>query len=268
MNSSPYIFVRRCLHILSLLLVIGVFGVYAQAAEPQAVPTLLTVHVVAQDAKLIQDAVGGATVIVRDADTGETLAQGMQRGDSGSTAKIMRQAHGRGDTVYAVPGAAVYSTTLQLTHPTRIEVTAEGPFNYPQALQIASATLLMVPGQDVVGDGVVLTLHGFIVEVLSPEELTAVAAGSELTVEAQVRMMCGCPTTPGGLWDSNNYKIEAQLIRHGNVVASTALQYAGRPSTFSGKIRIPDTGANSLRVVASDNKGVNFGMDEMSFKQQ
>jgi len=259
---------RRWLHIVSLLFATGVFGAFAQAAESQAVPTRLTVHVVAQDAKLIQDAVGGAEVIVRDADSGAVLAQGMQRGNSGSTDKIMRQAHGRSETIYAVPGAGVYSTTLQLTQPTRIEVTAEGPFDYPQARQTASATLLMVPGQDVSGDGVVLTLHGFIVEVLSPEELTAVAAGSKLSVEARVRMMCGCPTAPGGLWDSKRYSINAQLIRHGNVVGKAALEYAGHRSTFGGKIHIPATGADSLRVVVSDKKSVNFGMDEVSFKHQ
>jgi len=55
-----------------------------------------------------------------------------------------------------------------------------------------------VPGEDVTGDGLTLTLHGFIVEVLSPSG-GDLGPGTDVTVRARLRMMCGCPTEPGGL---------------------------------------------------------------------
>lgn len=237
-------------------------------AQGQGVPTQLTVRVASQDAKLIQDSVGGAAIVVRDADTGEVLAEGRQRGDSGSTDKIMRQAHNRGETIYAVPGAAQFATTLNLSRPTRVAISAEGPLDFSQALQSVSTTLLMLPGHHISGDGVVLTLHGFIVEVLAPGELSGADAGAEVAVEARVRMMCGCPTQPGGLWDSNQYTIKAQLLNGDEVVAETPLRYAGRSSVFNGQITVPAVGAQRLRVVASDPDGINFGMAQLQLTHQ
>ncbi|MFB6272169.1 MAG: hypothetical protein ABEL51_04645, partial [Salinibacter sp.] len=78
-----------------------------------------------------------------------------------------------------------------------IGITSEGPLGSPQATQTASKTVLLVPGKDVTGDGIALPLHGFIVEVLSPSSGTA-TPGEALSVRARVRMLCGCPTRPGG----------------------------------------------------------------------
>jgi len=224
----------------------------------EAVPTQVTVRAVSNDAKLLQDPVGGAHITIEDAETGEVLAEGRQTGDSGSTDRIMRPPHERGATIYDVPGAAKYETTLDLTEPTRIRVTAEGPLDYPQAMQTASKTLTLVPGKDVTGDGLTLTLHGFIVEVLSPSE-GALAPGTEVSVRARVQMMCGCPTEPGGLWDANRYTIAAQLLRDGQVVAEAPLTFAGTTSEYEGSLSVPDAGATQLRVTARDAERVNFG---------
>lgn len=239
-----------------------------QASESEALPTRLTVHVVAQDAKLIQDPVGGAAVTVRNADTGEILAEGIQRGDSGSTDRIMRQPRGRGEPIFDTPGAASFVTTLHLTRPTRVEIRAEGPLDFPQAMQSAAITMLLVPGRDIGGDGVVLTLHGFIVEVLAPAAPAVAEPAAELAVEARVRLMCGCPTEPGGLWDADGYTIKGQLLKGDQVVAEVPLEYAGRSSIFQGRIGVPVVGAERLRVVASDPAGINFGMADVPLARQ
>jgi hypothetical protein len=216
------------------------------------------VRAVSNDAKLIQDPVGGAHVTIEHAETGEVLAEGRQTGDSGSTDKIMRQPHERGASIYEAPGAAKYETTLQLTHPTPVKITARGPLDYPQAQQTASKTMLLMPGADVTGDGVTLTLHGFIVEVLAPEAVDA-GPGTSLDVRARVRMMCGCPTEPGGLWDATRYTIRAQLLRDGTVVADAPLSFAGTTSEYDGTITVPEGGATHLRVTAQDAGRGNFG---------
>ena len=229
------------------------------AAAQEAVPTQVTVRAVSNDAKLIQDPVGGAHITIENAETGDVLAEGRQTGDSGSTDKIMRQPRERGATIYDVPGAAKYETTLDLTEPTRVRVTAKGPLDYPQAMQTASTTVLLVPGEDVTGDGITLTLHGFIVEVLSPTA-TDVDAGEEVPVKARVRMMCGCPTEPGGLWDANRYTIQAQLLRDGRVVAEAPLSFAGTTNEYDGTLTVPNEGATDVRVTARDAERGNFGM--------
>jgi len=190
-----------CIALLALLLAVPASG-------QEAVPTTVVVRAVSNDAKLMQDPVGGAHITIEDAETGAVLAEGRQTGDSGSTEKIMQQPHERGATIYDVPGAAEYETTLELATPTRVRVTAEGPLDYPQAMQTTSKTVLLVPGRDVTGGGITLSLHGFIVEVLSPTDADA-TPGSTLNVRTRVRMMCGCPTEAGGMWDANRYTIRA-----------------------------------------------------------
>lgn len=243
------------------LLLVGLF--VAPVSAQEAVPTRVVVRALSNHAKIIQDPVGGARITIRDADTGEVLAQGLQTGDSGSTDKIMRQPRERGATIYDVPGAARYDTTLSLTQPTPVEITAEGPLDYPQARQTATKTVLLVPGEDITRDGITLTLHGFIVELLEPSG-TEGTTEEELSVRARVRMLCGCPTEPGGMWDANRYTIRAQLLRDGVVVTEAPLSYAGTTSEYEGTLSVPDEGATRLRVIASDGDQANFGKATIS----
>lgn len=226
----------------------------------EAASTKITVRVHSNDAKLLQDPVGGARVTIRETASGEVLAQGRVEGGSGSTERIVRTPRERGASIYDTPGAAVFLTTLDLEQPTQVEITAEGPLDYPQAMQRATKTMWLMPGEDLVGDGVVLTLHGFIVEVLEPASIEAATPGEDTPVRARVRMLCGCPTEPGGLWDADRYTIRAALLRNGEVVAEQPLSFAGEASLYEGTIRIPEEGATALRVTAADAERVNVGV--------
>jgi len=122
----------------------------------------------------------------------------------------------------------------------------------------------MLPGQHLDGEGVLVTLNGFTVELLSPAP-GAFAAGTrqEVPVRARVTLLCGCPTQPGGLWDSDHYDIRAQWVRDGAVVAETPLAYAGTTSEYAGSLAAPaEPGAVTLRVVAVDRARANTGMAE------
>ncbi len=68
------------------------------------VATRVRVRVVAHDAKVIGDEMGGARITIRDAATGEVLAQGNQRGGTGSTDALVSNPIGRGDPVYDLDG--------------------------------------------------------------------------------------------------------------------------------------------------------------------
>lgn len=243
-----------------------------QPAEPraEAIPTHVVVRAVARDAKVIQSSVGGARVIIRDAETGEVLAEGVQEGGSGSTDRIMLRPRVRGENPYDTESAARFEATLALSAPTRVEVTAEGPLDYPQALQKTQTTLLLVPGQHVRGDGIVLPLRGFIVELLAVGDTLSqsgqdvpleVPRGKSARVRARVRMLCGCPTTPGGVWDSRSIQVEARLLHpDGTVAAQMPLDYAGTTSTYEGSISVPDVQGNyEVQVLAMDAEKTNFG---------
>ena len=151
--------------------------------------TVLTVRVVSCDAKVIGSLVGGCRVTLRHAVSGEVLAQGMHRGGSGDTDRIMHQPHGRGELVYGTEGTASCRFELTLPEPTPVEVTAEGPLAFPQAIQKASTTTWLIPGEHVDGDGLVLQLQGFIVEVMQPPAVEIFHPGRAFELEASVRLL-------------------------------------------------------------------------------
>ena len=215
-------------------------------AQPAPTPTRIDVHVVARDAKLIGSAVGGAEVTIRDAHTGEVLAEGVHEGGTGDTRLIMGPRE-RGADVFDTPGAAVFSAELRLTAPRAIRIEASGPLDYPSARERAETTLLVVPGRHLEGDGVVLELWGYIVEIVEVGPNVAEAEG--LGVTARVTMLCSCPTEPGGLWEAG--EVTARLIGDdGAVVSETELAYLGEDSIYGGDLGAPEPGIYEIQVIA------------------
>lgn len=139
------------------------------AALPSlAEETRVTVHVLSHDAKMIGSSMGGAQVTIRGADTGELLAEGVTRGTTGDTGKLVVEPARRGVPV-STPEAGRFDAVLDLDVPTRVEVLAHGPLAQLQSAVSASRTLWLLPGKHLdVGDGVLLELSGFAVDVLAP----------------------------------------------------------------------------------------------------
>ncbi len=173
---------KRLLIGLILLVLTGLPLLQAQT------PTRVMVRAVSRDAKIIGSGVGGARITIRDRATGEVLAEGLQEGATGNTDKIMVEPRKRGETVYATDGAAGFLATLQLKQPTVVEISAEGPLGTPQSVQRSSKTLLVVPGEDILGEGVLLEIHGFTVTLLNPPAGSTGQVGEEWEVRATVRM--------------------------------------------------------------------------------
>ena len=245
------------------LVLVGLLACLAVAAGQQVAAqttTQVMVRVVANDAKIIGSGVGGALVTIRDVQTGSVLAAGVQEGATGNTDLIMRRARERGGKVYSTEGAAGFLATLSLERPTLVEISAEGPLGTPHAVQRASTTSWLVPGHDVVGDGIVLNLLGFTVKLESPGLDQTLKAGADVAVRANVTMLCGCPTEPGGLWDSDDYTIVARWVRDGVVLGERTLDFAGETSTYGGAIPAPSEGTVELHVLAMDAGTGNFGM--------
>ena len=228
----------------------------------EALPTTVVVRAIAQDAKIIGSGVGGARITIRDARSGEVLASGVQEGGTGDTQAIMGD-RPRAGGVFDTEGAAHFEATVALSEPTPVVIEAEGPLGTEHAIQRSTTSLLLVPGHHILGDGVVLTLHGFTVELVdAPAE---VAGGETLTVAAKITMLCGCPTEPGGRWDADGYDLSLALVGEAGAVVSAALLYSGETSHYQGEIAVPtglEPGAFRLRIVAVQASRANAGMVE------
>lgn len=240
----------------SSALISATLALVACATIVEAAPTRVTVRAVSRDAKVIGDAVGGARITIRDLESKKVLASGIQAGGTGDTKRIMQEPRKRGAVVYGTDGAAAFRTTLDIARPTVVEITAEGPLAYPQATQRVSRTMLLLPGRHIEGEGVVLEIAGFIVDV--PKAITARAA-QPLQLRAKVTMACGCPTEPGGLWNADEITVAARILRGAEVLKEMPLRYAGEVSTYAATLPALSAGTYTIEFTASDVRSGNFG---------
>jgi hypothetical protein len=239
----------------------------AVAAPAQAEPTEVTVRVLSRDAKFIGTGMGGVRVTLRDAATGQVLAEGRTEGGTGDTGRIMRQPHRRGEALSA-GGAAAFTATLDLDAPTRVEVVAEGPARPAGAANRVSATQWVVPGRPLTGgDGWLLVMPGFAVAVVDPPaDLALGGAPKPVALTVNVTMMCGCPIQPGGLWDADRYEVRALVRRDGAPAGEVPLAYAGVTNRFSGTLTVDRPGAWEAVVYAYDPETGNTGLDRAAFR--
>lgn len=229
-------------------------------AQTGAKETRVMIRAVARDAKVIGTHVGGAKITVRDAATGEILAQGVQQGGTGDTNTIMKTPRTRGMSVFSSADSSGYLAVLHIDKPTVVEISAEGPLGNAQATQRTSKTMLLVPGENVLGEGILLEIHGFIVTAVSPLADAKVKAGAPFEVKATVTMACGCPTEPDGLWDANKIHVVARLLRDGKIQSEIPMTYAGVQNTFHADVPATAAGPMELQVLSMDAANANFGI--------
>ena len=251
-----------------LLLALAVSFLNAQVARAE--PTEIVVRVMAKDGKFVGTSMGGAQIVLRDADSGETLAQGLTAGGTGSTPKIMTMPHTPRD-VLSDSDAAKYSVTLDLERPRRITVTATGPMNPKEAAMTVSSTQWVVPGKSLNGgDGWVIELRGFAVNLIDalPAEVRIGGAPQKIALKAKVTLMCGCPVEAGGMWDANRIEVAAIVQSGGKSKASVPLAYAGEPNTFAGEIELKEAGEYVVDVFAYDPANGNTGVSRARIRAQ
>jgi len=255
----------------SALVIASLSLLFTLPLAAHAESTRLVVHVLAHDAKLIGDAAGGAHVVVRDAATGRLLAEGLHLGGTGSTDKIIKEPQVRGETIYDTEGAASYRCALDLDQPTWVNIEASAPLAYPQSISRASSTLLVVPGRDIEGDGIVLELNGLIVNLLSPHVETKLRGGDQVEIQSSVKLLCTCPIFEGSPWDSADYRVEAELWADGKRLKSVPLQISETHNVFAGTMELPNVEKDEplvaeLRIVAGNDAQHNYGMDRAVLK--
>jgi len=248
------------LSLLLPLLAVCVLSLPAVAAE-----TGIHVRVLSQGAKFVGSSMGGVEVILRDVDSGETLARGRVEGSTGDTAGIMKGAL-RGGPV-STPDSGVWKGVVDLAEPRLLEVMARGPLAQPQAMVSVSSQKWVLPGRGVtIGDGWLLELPGLVVDAIEPAAHEQLAPGTtSRRIAVNVAMMCGCPITAGGMWDAKGFDVRAWLRQPDGSQSDVTLAFAGRTGLFAGEIPLAGRGAYVVTVTAFDTKTGATGVDRTSF---
>jgi len=232
-------------------------------------PTTIIVRVVAHRSMVLGGEVGGARVTITDVATGQILASGLQLGESGDQNQIMRTPHLMDEPLYSSRPAAAFTTTLDLFHPTLVEVTAEGPQAYPAAAQRVSKTVWLIPGQDLTNDGIVLTLYGYLVQIEQPKPGDSLIGKDDVLLRASVRTLSGALVRPHGDWDSRKTHIYGEVLIGDRVLERLQMYYSGERATFEAPffVPLPKDAPNgiTLRVIAADPAGGNFGIGQSNY---
>ena len=222
--------------------------------------TNIMIRAKAKDAKFIGSSIGGAKILVKDALTGEILAEGLTLGSTGNTEKIMKQDWKRNENL-SDENTAGFNAVLDIKEPKFITVEAYAPVSKKQSVVKSSTQLWVIPGKDISGDGVVLEIPGFVVDILSPQTHERIDASENIQLKANVVMMCGCPVTEGGTWDASQYEVVAMLKNSENNTTKVTMSITEKPSTFEADINL-EKGLYEVLIYAYDPITGNTGVDK------
>lgn len=232
-------------------LILAVLMVLGLAAPAFAEPTTITVRALARDAKFIGTGMGGVKVRLLNADSEEVLAEGVTSGGTGDTKRLVVEPRARGAKLSG-EGDAAFTATIDLEEPTLIRLEATGPGGNKTVI---TSTAWVLPGQPVVGDGWVVEFPGLVVT-----PTLAKAGDGRMTITAKVVLMCGCPVTPGGLWDADPFKVTLVMEDVEGPPKVFAMAYAGQDSTFSVTVDKPKGWSGTYWVTAFDARTGNVGV--------
>jgi len=244
---------------LSTLFTVAVFA-FGLSSYSYATETQVMVRAKAVDAKFIGTSVGGVKAVIEDAETGEILDQGWIKGGTGSTTTLIKEDIKRGQAL-TTEKTAGYIATVDISTPRLVRVKLIGPYGYRQSLQQASMTTWLIPGKDILGDGIVLNMTGFIVD-----GWTRVLEGGQVDIYSKAAMLCGCPIYPDGLWDPKNYEATAIIMQDETKVEEVSLKFTGPVGMFSGKTTITKPGHYKAIVYLFDKSTGNVGVDRTMFE--
>jgi hypothetical protein len=246
---------------------VGTAAAPAAAQTARAIETRVMVRVRTKDAKFLGSSMGGALVVIRRADTGEVLVSGLTRGGTGDTKRIMSDPRVRGAQL-ADPGTAGFEAKLELAEPTFVTVEAAGPMAQRQSITRATVQTWLLPGRHVLGDGIVLEIPGFAVNVGAPrlhEAFAREGGVARVPIAVNVVMMCGCPTSPGGMWDASKYEVRGLVKIEGRPAGEVVLAPGHATSGFEGVLEAREPGTYEVTLAVFDPATGNAGVDVVTF---
>ncbi len=232
-----------------------------------ATPTKVIVRAKSKDAKFIGSSMGGALVVIRDKSTNEILAKGKTQGSTGNTKLIMNDPKERYKSI-TDDETAKFQAEIDLEEPTFVRIEVLAPFNKREAAVAASTEVWLIPGRDILGDGIILEISGFVVDIISPRTHQYIPLASLengiLDIKANVVMMCGCPISDGGIWDATQMQVKAIIKKDGVKVSEQDLKISST-SLFEAKYEVSSPGLYEVIVYAYSLKNENTGVDKLNY---
>ena len=246
---------RRFSYISFLLLTLSFLPLVAQAEHTQVM-----IRAMAVDAKFIGTSVGGVRVTIKDAETDELLDEGWVHGGTGDTDRLIKNPVQRGDML-ADNNTAGYLATVDIDTPRLVKITLFGPYAYRQSLQEASVTTWLIPGKDLLGDGITIKMPGFIAD-----GWTQVLQDGVVEFYLNASLMCGCPIKKNGLWNPDDYEAKAILMQDEKKIDEIPLSFTGPIGIFSAKTQLKKNGHYKAILYVVDTKTGNVGVDRTMFE--
>lgn len=233
----------------------------------QAIDTKIVVRAKARDAKFVGSSLGGAYVIIRHHLTNRILAEGKTSGSTGNTNLIMRTPVKRGNAI-ADAQTAKFMATIDIAEPTFVTIEVISPLNKKQAKTVATTQLWLIPGKHILGDGIILEIPGFIIDILKPRTHHYIpfksVKGKPFKIQANIVMMCGCTINKNGLWDSEKMEVKGILKRNGKPFKKVSLSLTST-NLFDGEVTIESVGNYELVLYAYHPKTGNTGVDKVNY---
>jgi len=214
--------------------------------------TRLVVRVRANDAKFVGTAVGGIKVVIRDYFTGKILATGMIEGGTGNTKVLMKEPIVRGKILSVGKATAKFEYVFNIKEPIKIQIDAIGPLSAGINMHKETKTVWLIPGKDILGDGIMFVFYGLIVHPYSPKPHQFYFPKKKVIIGAHVTPMCGCPVRPNCFWDAKNFKVIAQVIYKKKEIARIPMKWKDI-SDFEGEFIPKAYGGYKVIITAYDN---------------
>jgi len=232
-----------------------------------ATPTKIMIRAKARDAKFIGSSLGGAYIIVRDKTSQKILAEGKTTGGTGNTDLIMKNTKARGASITDAQTAG-FTANIDINEPTFVTVEVISPFNNKQAQAKVSTELWVIPGKDILGDGIILEIPGYIIDILKPRTHQYIPLKTikdkPFQFQANIVMMCGCVIDKGGVWDSEEIEVKGILKKDGKYVKDIKMSWIST-NLFEGEDMINSPGNYELTLYAYHEKTGNTGVDKVNY---
>jgi len=232
-----------------------------------AAETKIMIRAKARDAKFIGSSLGGAHIIVRNKVNRQILAEGNTTGSTGNTELIMKVAKSRGASI-TDPQTAGFLASIDIDEPTFISIEMISPLNNKQAQAAISTELWLIPGKHILGDGIILEVPGFIIDILKPRTHQYIPLntikGKPFQFQANIVMMCGCVIEKGGVWNSDEIEVKGILKKDGKYIKEVTLSLIST-NLFEGSDMLNTPGNYELTLYAYHEKSGNTGVDKVNY---
>lgn len=232
-----------------------------------ATPTKVIIRAKARDGKFIGSSLGGAYVIIRNKLNNQILSEGKTEGSTGNTGLIMQTPLQRGGSI-TDNQTAKFEAMVYIDEPTAVSIEIYAPLNNRNAQARVSTELWLIPGKDILGDGIILEVPGFIIDILKPRTHQYIPlkeiAGKPFPVQANIVMMCGCVIEKGGIWNADKIEVKGILRKDGQYLRDVTLSLTAT-NLFDGNFPVTAKGNYELIIYAYDPLSGNTGVDKVNY---